>query len=86
MFCAFHLFITERDGYREQRPSEVAARFQMSEDELLDYLDENDLSEEILKERQFDLPGARLDIRVAPMGISRVELARTMYQEFEESA
>lgn len=86
VFCALHLCITERDGYRQQNSREVAQRFDMSEDELRDYLEENDLTQEVLKERQFDVPSARLDIRVAPQGISRVELARTMFEEFEASA
>ena len=30
----------------------------------------------------FDLPGAQVDIMVAPEGISRRELARPLYEEF----
>ena len=37
--------------------------------------------EEYRKRQLADLESARLDIRVAPTGVSRVELARTMWRE-----
>ena len=33
----------------------------------------------------FDLPGAQVDIMVAPTGISRRELARPLYDEFRST-
>ena len=34
---------------------------------------------------RFDLESARLDIEVAPAGISRVELARTLFEELVQA-
>ena len=81
VFCALHLGITENDGYREPHCGAVARRFGLSPEELDDYVREHRLTLDDLRESDFDLEGARLDIQVAPEGISRVELARTMFQE-----
>lgn len=81
VFCAI-LGVTETDGYARQEHAAVARRFQMSDQDLSDYLDEHGLTTGDLCDGSFDLEGARLDIKVAPEGISRVELARTLYEEF----
>lgn len=81
VFCALHLGITEDDGYAELDTPSVARRFDLSEEELERYLREHGLRAADLAEHDFDLEAARLDIQVAPEGISRVELARTMFSE-----
>jgi hypothetical protein len=85
VFCALHLGITEDDGYSQRGLSAVANRFGLSPDELEDYLREQGLTLDDLKAADFDLDSARLDIQVAPEGISRVELARTMFAEVRSS-
>lgn len=82
-FCAVYLGISEDDGYLPAELPRVAKRFGVSEEELLDYLDEHDLGAECLRKSEFDLESARLDIQVAPEGVSRLELARTLLQEYE---
>ncbi len=86
IFCALYLGITERDGYELQAHRDVARRFEMSDDELGEYLEANRLSQDAVVQCDFDLPSARLDIEVAPEGISRIELARSLFEEFEASA
>jgi hypothetical protein len=81
VFCALHLGITERDGFSPQGIDAVARRFGLSRDALRDYLSEHSLLEGDLRRANFDLESAQLDIRVAPQGISRTELARSLYEE-----
>ncbi len=81
VFCALYLGITEDNGWSEPDPGRVARRFDLSRDDLEAYLRDHKLTEEDLAATDFDFEGARIDIRVAPVGISRVELARTMYSE-----
>ena len=84
VFCAL-LGITQREGYARQERAAVARRFDMSDDELRQYLEANGLSTSDFRNADFDLESARLDMKVAPKGISRIELARTLYQELIET-
>lgn len=81
VFCALHLGITETDGYALQDPETVGRRFGLSSEELTHYLEREGLRAEDLRGAKFDLAGALLDIQVAPEGISRTELARTLFEE-----
>ena len=81
VFCALHLGITEDDGFRSPDPERVARHFELTKDELQGYLREHSLTSDDLAAVDFDLESARLDIKVAPEGVSRVELARTMFLE-----
>ena len=62
----------------------MARRFDMSDEELREFLEANRLSASDLCAADFDLESARLDMKVAPVGISRIELARTLFQELTE--
>jgi hypothetical protein len=84
VFCALHLGITDTDGYSRQDLSTVARRFDASPEELQDFLDGHRLTRQDLRAVNFDLSSAQLDIQVAPEGISRTELARTLFSELEE--
>ncbi len=81
VFCALHLGITETDGFALQDAGTVGRRFGLNSDELGDYLEREGLRAEDLRGAKFDLAGALLDIQVAPEGISRTELARTLFEE-----
>jgi hypothetical protein len=85
VFCAFHLGITETDGYARQDETAVARRFGLSTGDLRDYLLQHQLRPEDLAAADFNLASARLDIQVAPEGISRTELARTFFTELQET-
>ena len=80
-FCAAHLGITATDGFARPSLAAAAERFGMSRDELAAYLEEERLCSGALRAAGFDLPGAVLDMRVAPDGISRTELARTHFED-----
>ena len=81
VFCSLYLGITDTDGYKVQGADAVARRFGLDRDGLAGYLAEQRLRRDDLERAQFDLDSARLDIRVAPDGISRTELARTLWKE-----
>jgi hypothetical protein len=81
MFCALHLGITADEGWAEPDPERVAQRFELTREELDLYLREHRLTPEELDAAEFDLESARLDMKVAPEGISRLELARTLFDE-----
>jgi hypothetical protein len=81
VFCALHLGITETDGYAPQSLEAVAARFDVSLEQLRGFLERHRLRSPDLSAVQFDLASARLDIQVAPDGISRTELARTLFAD-----
>jgi hypothetical protein len=82
LFCAYYLGITASDGYQKPQLEEVARRFGMSPKEVRDLLGEHGLDEESVRKVDFDLEGAQLDIRLAPEGISRTEVARDLWQDY----
>lgn len=84
-FCALYLGITENDGFGQQSAGGVARRFDVSEEELFEVLDKQGIGDQAITEADFDLESAQLDIQVAPAGISRTELARTLYAELLEA-
>ncbi len=86
VFCALHLGISECNGFAPQEPAAVARRFQLSLEQLEAYLREHRIARDDLEAAGFDLEGARLDMQVAPPGISRVELARTLFGELRGSS
>lgn len=85
LFCAYHLAITPDDGYRIQNIHEVARRFGTNAAELRQVLTDLGMAADDIVHSGFDLPGAQVDIMVAPAGISRRELARPLYDEFRST-
>jgi hypothetical protein len=85
VFCALYLGITEYDSYAELDPRAVSRRFDLGEGELQAYLEAHGIAEEHLQRAGLDVDSARFDIKVAPDGISRVELARTLFEEFQSN-
>ncbi|TDI99984.1 MAG: hypothetical protein E2O73_06540 [Deltaproteobacteria bacterium] len=82
LFCALHLGIAQNESYAPANADTISRRFGLSEAEFKHYLDSEGLTEEDLHRAGFDLESARFDIEVAPPGISRTELARTLFSEF----
>jgi hypothetical protein len=82
LFCAYHLGITEEDGYRFQNVHQVAARFRTNAGVIKQLLAEFDMDPETIVHSAFDMAAAQVDIMLAPEGISRTELARTLFAEF----
>ena len=84
-FCAYHLGITPDDGYSEPRFEQITRRFGLTPEELREELKKHSLDDQTMRESSFDLKGARMDMRLAPVGISRTESARELYEEYQES-
>ena len=82
MFCALYLGITPDERYAPVNADEVRRRFELGDVEFKEFIESHGLTGEDLRRAAFDLESARLDIQVAPPGVSRVELARTLYADF----
>ncbi|MDH5761401.1 MAG: hypothetical protein OEZ51_00345 [Nitrospinota bacterium] len=85
LFCAYHLGITKDKGYRTSNINEVANRFRSEPGMIKQALKEYDMDPESLLNRDFDMALAQLDIQVAPEGVDRLELARGIYQDFQDA-
>ena len=83
VFCALYLGITQTQGYSEMDLGRVARQFSLQPDQLRDYLQAHLIADEHLTTARFDDEAARFDIKVAPEGISRLELGRTLFEEFQ---
>jgi len=84
LFCALYLGITPDDRFRMQRPAEVAERFGINAYQLDEKMAEYGLDRETISRSGFDMQMAKYDIRVAPEGISRRELAKPWFDELRE--
>ena len=85
LFCAYHLGITEDDGYRFQNIHHVAKRFGTNAGVIKQLLTDYDMAPETIVHSSFDMASAQVDIMVAPEGISRTELARHLFDEFRSA-
>jgi len=84
VFCAWHLGITADNKYRKPRLNEVARRFDVSTNEMQDALERFGMDKKTLADCNYELSLAQLDIRVAPEGIDRRELAKNLFAELLE--
>ena len=84
VFCAYHLGIVENNGYKRFKAREVARRFDVSLQEFQEAMRRFGLERSSLNGCGFDLEIAQLDIRVAPDGIDRRELAKVLFEELVE--
>ena len=85
LFCALHLNITHDDRFYQQNLNDIARRFGVSVAELKQKVLEFGMDQETINNSEFDLEMAQLDIKVAPEGISRRELARGWFEEFQKA-
>jgi hypothetical protein len=84
LFAAYHLGVTPEDGYQKPSLDEISKRYGMTHDEVRAALVEHRIDLDTVRESKFDLDGAKLDVRVAPEGISRIEIAREQYDMYLE--
>ena len=82
LFCAYHLGIFENNSYRDPSIKQVARLFQRSVEDIRQALTSCGLDDESVKASGYDLSLARLDVKVAPNGIDKRELAKNLYEEF----
>ena len=82
LFCAYHLGIGPKKEYRPSNLNEVARRFGQDPTTVRQALKESGMDSASLLDRDFDMALAQLDIQVAPEGIDRIELAKSIYEDF----
>lgn len=82
LFCAYHLGIGPKKEYRPSNLNEVARRFGNDPATVRQALKECGMDSASLLDRDFDMALAQLDIQVAPEGIDRMELAKSIYDDF----
>ncbi len=82
LFCAYHLGIGPKKEYKPSNLNEVARRFGQDPATIRQALKECGMDSAALLDRDFDMALAQLDIQVAPEGIDRMELAKSIYEDF----
>ena len=82
LFCVYHLGL-DSNGVPSNKVSMKAAtaRFNMDPERIDKALHEFKIDRKTLSSAGFDMEMARLDVKVVPEGIDRVEVARTLFQE-----
>ncbi|MBT5869570.1 MAG: hypothetical protein HOH38_12100 [Nitrospinaceae bacterium] len=82
LFCAYHLGIGPQKEYKPANLNAVARRFGQEPAIVRQALTECAMDSAALLDRDFDMALAQLDIQVAPEGIDRMELAKSIYEDF----
>jgi len=82
LFCAYHLGIGPNKDYKPSNINEVANRFRADPGTIRQALKEAGMDSASLLDRDFDMAMAQLDIQVAPEGVDRIELARSIYADY----
>jgi hypothetical protein len=85
LFCAYHLGITEDGGYRFQNVHQVARRFGTNAGVIRQCLSDLRMGPDVLVQSDFDMADAQVDVMMAPEGVSRIELAREIYERFRNA-
>jgi hypothetical protein len=82
LFCAYHLGIGPDNTYRQTNLNQVAQRFGVEPAVIRQATKDFGFDPGMMLDKEFDLALAQLDIQVAPEGISKIELAKGIYDEF----
>tara|TARA_B100001123_G_C15243817_1_gene1000097 strand:+ start:568 stop:1362 length:795 start_codon:yes stop_codon:yes gene_type:complete len=82
LFCAYHLGIGPNKEYKPSNINEVARRFGYDQGVIKQALKECNMDSASLLDKDFDMALAQLDIQVAPEGIDKIELAKSIYEDF----
>ncbi len=85
LFCAYHLGIGPNKQYKPSNINEVANRFRQEPGVIRQALKEYGMDSASLLDRDFDMALAQLDIQVAPEGVDRLELAKSIYEDYLEA-
>ena len=85
LFCAYHLGIGPNKEYKSSNINEVARRFGQDQGVVKQALKECNMDSAALLDKDFDMALAQLDIQVAPEGIDKMELAKSIYEDFLEA-
>ena len=82
LFCAYHLGIGPDNTYKQTNINQVAQRFGVDPGVIRQTAKDFGFDPGTMLDKEFDLALAQLDIQVAPEGISKIELAKGIYEEF----
>jgi len=82
LFCSYHLGLNTDGTYRASNLHEVARRFGLSPSALKQALQDHLMDPDTVIHSEFDMAMAQVDIQVSPPGVSKLELARGIYQEY----
>ncbi|MDP8255967.1 MAG: hypothetical protein P9M14_09475 [Candidatus Alcyoniella australis] len=82
LFSLYHLGLTPEGQYRQQNVNDIARRFNKSPEEIRQLLVDFGIDSDTMLNTEFDVSLAQLDIQVAPEGINKHELAKSLYQDF----
>jgi hypothetical protein len=83
LFCAYHLGITEEGDYRFQNVHQVAKRFRSNAGVIKQVLTDLGMDSDAIVHSTFDMASAQVDIMLAPEGVSRIEIAKALFEEFK---
>lgn len=84
LFCVYHLGLWRDAQTRAPHLVDTARRIGIEPGLLKHALTQHRLDPESISQTRFDVELARMDIQVSPPGISKRELARSLYQELVE--
>ena len=84
LFCACYLGIQENNTYRQPRLQDAARMVGAPISVLKQVLKDYALDIDAMSRSGFELSLAKLDIKVAPEGINKFELAKELYKEYRE--
>ncbi|MCA9562404.1 MAG: hypothetical protein KC561_02900 [Myxococcales bacterium] len=82
LFCAYHLGLDPQGKPGKFGLGHIARRFSVEIDDVKAALTEFKMDKDAISGTDFEPELARLDIKVAPPGIDRVQIALTLFQEF----
>lgn len=85
LFCAYHLGITEDGSYRFQNIHQVARRFGANAGVIRQLLADFRMDADVIVHSDFVMADAQVDVMTAPEGVSRLELAREIYERFRNA-
>ena len=85
LFCAYHLGIGPNKEYKPTNINEIARRFGQDQGVVKQALKDCKMDSASLLDKDFDMALAQLDIQVAPEGIDKMELAKSIYEDFVEA-
>ena len=85
LFCLYHLGLVGTQAGIPLNLNQIAARLQISLDELDNFLKSAQLDPESVLSSGFDLVGAQMDIQLAPQGIHLESVARRHFEDFRQT-
>lgn len=84
LFCSYYLGILPDNRYKKPNANRTAQHFHKSPDDIEMALRSCGMDKHTLRDVDYDFSLAQLDVRVAPDGLDKRELARPLFDEFME--